>query len=250
MGLLLAIDRRIPDNVADLRTGTWNKATYCKADGLFGKVMGIVGLGEIGFAVAERASRVRARPSERSGRIATRRPRSGSMRSASSSSTRSRSSWRRRTSSRSTCPPLRRRSRCSTPALLGPDEGGRDPAEHVSRERRGRGRAPRCARDPRAPRGSRRVSRRARLGLDGVVLEARATSPRRRDASHRRVDRAGAEGGRRRGRRDHRGVRPGRDRELREPRAHPARDPHPPRPALRSRRACSRACSTSCDAAS
>ena len=56
MGLLLAIDRRIADNVADLRTGSWNKASYSKADGLFGKVMGIVGLGEIGFAVAERAA--------------------------------------------------------------------------------------------------------------------------------------------------------------------------------------------------
>ncbi len=56
MGLLLAIDRRIADNVADLRTGSWNKAAYSQADGLFGKVMGIVGLGEIGFAVAERAA--------------------------------------------------------------------------------------------------------------------------------------------------------------------------------------------------
>ena len=55
MGLLLAIDRRIPDNVADLRAGTWDKATYGKADGVFGKVIGIVGLGDIGFAVAERA---------------------------------------------------------------------------------------------------------------------------------------------------------------------------------------------------
>ncbi|MGH3926026.1 MAG: hydroxyacid dehydrogenase, partial [Pseudonocardiaceae bacterium] len=36
MGLLLAIDRRIPDNVADLRAGAWNKSTYGKADGLFG----------------------------------------------------------------------------------------------------------------------------------------------------------------------------------------------------------------------
>jgi D-3-phosphoglycerate dehydrogenase / 2-oxoglutarate reductase len=64
MGLLLAIDRRIADNVADLRTGSWNKASYSKADGLFGKAMGIVGLGEIGLAVAERAAafglRVRA----------------------------------------------------------------------------------------------------------------------------------------------------------------------------------------------
>ena len=56
MGLLLAIDRRIADNVADLRTGSWNKTVYSQADGLFGKVMGIVGLGEIGFAVAERAA--------------------------------------------------------------------------------------------------------------------------------------------------------------------------------------------------
>jgi len=56
MGLLLAIDRRIADNVADLRTGAWNKTGYSKADGVFGKVMGIVGLGEIGFAVAERAA--------------------------------------------------------------------------------------------------------------------------------------------------------------------------------------------------
>jgi D-3-phosphoglycerate dehydrogenase / 2-oxoglutarate reductase len=56
VGLLLAIDRRIADNVADLRTGSWNKADYSKADGLFGKVIGIVGLGEIGFAVAERAT--------------------------------------------------------------------------------------------------------------------------------------------------------------------------------------------------
>jgi len=56
MGLLLAIDRRIADNVADLRTGSWNKSDYSRADGLYGKVMGIVGLGEIGFAVAERAA--------------------------------------------------------------------------------------------------------------------------------------------------------------------------------------------------
>jgi len=69
VGLLLAIDRRIADNVADLRKGSWNKAVYSEADGLFGKVMAIVGLGEIGFAVAERAAafglRVRAISKER-----------------------------------------------------------------------------------------------------------------------------------------------------------------------------------------
>jgi D-3-phosphoglycerate dehydrogenase len=56
MGLLLAIDRRIPDNVADARAGAWNKTAYSKAEGLLGKAMGIVGLGLIGLAVAERAA--------------------------------------------------------------------------------------------------------------------------------------------------------------------------------------------------
>jgi D-3-phosphoglycerate dehydrogenase len=56
MGLLLAIDRRIADNVADLRNGHWNKKQYSKARGLLGSTMGIVGLGSIGLAVAERAA--------------------------------------------------------------------------------------------------------------------------------------------------------------------------------------------------
>jgi D-3-phosphoglycerate dehydrogenase len=55
MGLLLAIDRRIADNVSDLRAGHWDKKRYSKADGLHGKTMGIIGLGSIGLAVAERA---------------------------------------------------------------------------------------------------------------------------------------------------------------------------------------------------
>jgi D-3-phosphoglycerate dehydrogenase len=56
MGLLLAVDRRIPDNVADLRAGHWNKKAYSKAEGLLGKTMGIIGLGSIGLGVAERAA--------------------------------------------------------------------------------------------------------------------------------------------------------------------------------------------------
>jgi len=55
MGLLLAIDRRIADNVADLREGRWDKRSYSKAGGLLGATMGIIGLGSIGLAVAERA---------------------------------------------------------------------------------------------------------------------------------------------------------------------------------------------------
>lgn len=56
LGLLLAIDRRIADNVADLRAGRWDKKQYSKADGLLGKTMGIIGLGSIGLLVAERAA--------------------------------------------------------------------------------------------------------------------------------------------------------------------------------------------------
>lgn len=55
MGLLLTIDRRIADNVIDLRAGLWKKKEYGKADGLFGKTMAIIGLGNIGLAVAARA---------------------------------------------------------------------------------------------------------------------------------------------------------------------------------------------------
>ncbi|MCP3936296.1 MAG: hydroxyacid dehydrogenase [Actinomycetia bacterium] len=55
LGLLLAIDRHIADNVADLRDGLWDKKRYTKADGIYGKSIAIIGLGEIGFAVAERA---------------------------------------------------------------------------------------------------------------------------------------------------------------------------------------------------
>lgn len=56
MGLLLAIDRRIADNVADLRRGRWDKDRYSEAHGLLGSTMAIIGLGSIGFAVAERAA--------------------------------------------------------------------------------------------------------------------------------------------------------------------------------------------------
>jgi D-3-phosphoglycerate dehydrogenase len=55
LGLLLACDRRIPDQVADLRQGKWNKAEYSKARGLCGRTLGIVGLGQIGREVAQRA---------------------------------------------------------------------------------------------------------------------------------------------------------------------------------------------------
>jgi D-3-phosphoglycerate dehydrogenase / 2-oxoglutarate reductase len=55
MGLILALDRRIPDNVAELRTGTWNKKEYSKARGLMGQTLGLLGFGHIGREVAQRA---------------------------------------------------------------------------------------------------------------------------------------------------------------------------------------------------
>src|SRR5204862_2761929 len=53
--LLLAIDRRIADNVAALRAHQWNKKEFSKADGVFGKTLGVVGLGRIGREVIVRA---------------------------------------------------------------------------------------------------------------------------------------------------------------------------------------------------
>ena len=56
LGLIISADRRIPDNVADLRNGAWNKKRFSRARGLFGRSLGIMGVGAIGMAVAERAA--------------------------------------------------------------------------------------------------------------------------------------------------------------------------------------------------
>jgi D-3-phosphoglycerate dehydrogenase / 2-oxoglutarate reductase len=53
--LILALDRRIPANAADLRAGKWNKKEYSKARGLFGRTLGLVGLGQIGCEMIPRA---------------------------------------------------------------------------------------------------------------------------------------------------------------------------------------------------
>lgn len=55
MGLVLSLDRRIPDQVADLRAGKWNKKEYGKASGLWGRTLGVIGVGAIGQAVIARA---------------------------------------------------------------------------------------------------------------------------------------------------------------------------------------------------
>jgi len=56
LGLILAIDRRIPDNVADLRAGRWNKKEFSKAQGLHGKTLGVLGIGSIAQEVVKRAA--------------------------------------------------------------------------------------------------------------------------------------------------------------------------------------------------
>jgi D-3-phosphoglycerate dehydrogenase len=53
--LILALDRRLPDNVADLRAGKWNKKEYGKARGLYGRTLGLIGLGQIGREMIARA---------------------------------------------------------------------------------------------------------------------------------------------------------------------------------------------------
>jgi D-3-phosphoglycerate dehydrogenase len=53
--LLLAIDRRIPENAAALRAHKWNKKEFSKADGVFGKTLGVIGTGKIGREVITRA---------------------------------------------------------------------------------------------------------------------------------------------------------------------------------------------------
>jgi D-3-phosphoglycerate dehydrogenase len=54
-GLILSLDRRIPDNVMQLREGKWNKKEFSKARGVCGRTLGIIGVGRIGKEVISRA---------------------------------------------------------------------------------------------------------------------------------------------------------------------------------------------------
>jgi D-3-phosphoglycerate dehydrogenase len=53
--LILALDRRIADNVIALRRGEWNKKEFSRARGLFGRTLGLVGVGKIGAEMIPRA---------------------------------------------------------------------------------------------------------------------------------------------------------------------------------------------------
>jgi D-3-phosphoglycerate dehydrogenase / 2-oxoglutarate reductase len=54
-GLILALDRRIHDNANDLKQGRWNKKEYSKARGVFGRTLGLIGVGQIGQEMIPRA---------------------------------------------------------------------------------------------------------------------------------------------------------------------------------------------------
>jgi D-3-phosphoglycerate dehydrogenase / 2-oxoglutarate reductase len=53
--LILALDRRIVDNTVALRRGEWNKKEFSKARGLFGRTLGLIGVGKIGQEMISRA---------------------------------------------------------------------------------------------------------------------------------------------------------------------------------------------------
>ena len=53
--LILALDRRVADNVIALRAGQWNKSEFSRARGLFGRTLGLIGVGQIGAEMIPRA---------------------------------------------------------------------------------------------------------------------------------------------------------------------------------------------------
>jgi D-3-phosphoglycerate dehydrogenase len=54
-GLILSLDRQIVAKVTELGHGRWNRTTCSQAKGLFGRTLGIVGLGRIGREIVPRA---------------------------------------------------------------------------------------------------------------------------------------------------------------------------------------------------
>jgi D-3-phosphoglycerate dehydrogenase len=54
-GLILALDRQIADNVLALRQCQWNKKEFSQARGLYGRTLGLIGVGRIGREMIPRA---------------------------------------------------------------------------------------------------------------------------------------------------------------------------------------------------
>ncbi len=55
MGHLINLDRRLPEQDAEIKAGRWNKKEYAKARGLKGMTMLVIGTGAIGTEVIKRA---------------------------------------------------------------------------------------------------------------------------------------------------------------------------------------------------
>ena len=218
MGLLLAIDRRIADNVADLRSGHWDKKRYSKAGGLLGSTMGIIGLGSIGLAVAERAAAfgIQVQSLAKPGRpshVVTR---------AEELDITMCDSMRELVSSSDivslhvpSCEDTRHLVDDSFLALM---RTRRDPPQHLEGRRGRRGRP---AQGPGRRRGARRPGRvrgRTELRQGSLGLAPRPAPRSRRDPPHRRLDGAGATRHRRGRDGDRRRVHVRRATPLREPR--------------------------------
>jgi len=54
-GLIISCDRHIPDNAAQLRAGKWNKKGFSQAKGLYGRTLGLIGMGKISQEMIPRA---------------------------------------------------------------------------------------------------------------------------------------------------------------------------------------------------
>lgn len=55
LALVLSLDRRVADNVISLRRGEWNKKEFSRARGLYGRTLGLIGVGKIGQEMIPRA---------------------------------------------------------------------------------------------------------------------------------------------------------------------------------------------------
>lgn len=62
IGMMLALDRRLGDATASLRSGKWEKGEFGKAEGILGRRIGIAGLGSIGLEVLARAKALGLQP--------------------------------------------------------------------------------------------------------------------------------------------------------------------------------------------